>query len=166
MTTRRIIHCGICKGINHNRRTCPNNVKNTNIQPPETCPICYENIENKNFAITSCDHKFCIPCFIKASRAKDSCPLCRSIFTGENPQDQQRHLEAIKNMLDLYKHFSKTFRLFHDILRCDNHGTVSPSLALYIILPSLYTELLSFDNQIDERDLQTRIQAYFDDAEL
>ena len=41
------------------------------------CPICFETLGKKNFAVTECEHKFCLKCLIKSLNEKSTCPLCR-----------------------------------------------------------------------------------------
>ena len=40
----------------------------------EECPVCYEEIENKDIFITPCNHHICIKC---TERCKNVCPMCR-----------------------------------------------------------------------------------------
>lgn len=54
------------------------NIKN------QDCPICMENIEETNSAVTSCGHCFCLSCIIKAGRTNNDCPLCRQALTDNN----------------------------------------------------------------------------------
>jgi hypothetical protein len=46
------------------------------------CPICYEcpNIEDIT-AVSECGHQFCYDCIDNWGQMKNSCPLCKSIFT-------------------------------------------------------------------------------------
>ena len=78
--------CSVCKGVGHNKRSCPNS------KPVETpivskevdeCPICYEEIGAKNFLVTSCGHKFCLGCIPKHLANSNSCPMCRSDILDE-----------------------------------------------------------------------------------
>lgn len=53
----------------------------------EECPICYENIEDKNYFVTACcGNKFCGTCIFKHYSNKltlnTSCPLCRQNFVN------------------------------------------------------------------------------------
>jgi len=45
-----------------------------------TCPICYENIENKNTSTTKCGHIFHTDCLLKSIKYshKFKCPWCRN----------------------------------------------------------------------------------------
>jgi len=45
------------------------------------CPICLEDMGTNNFIVPSCEHKICIPCFIKNlkqnNNMSNNCCLCR-----------------------------------------------------------------------------------------
>ena len=45
------------------------------------CPICLEDMGSNNFIVPSCEHKICIPCFIKNLKQNhnigNNCCLCR-----------------------------------------------------------------------------------------
>jgi hypothetical protein len=50
------------------------------------CPICLNNFEKDingidiNFAITNCNHKFCLSCIVRHGKHKNLCPMCRGEF--------------------------------------------------------------------------------------
>ena len=44
----------------------------------DTCPVCLNNIQDKNYVITECNHKFCFGCLMSCCSYKSQCPLCRS----------------------------------------------------------------------------------------
>jgi len=54
------------------------------------CPICFNDFDLDicgnciNFAVTKCNHKFCLSCIIIHSRKKYTCPLCRGEFISSN----------------------------------------------------------------------------------
>jgi len=45
------------------------------------CPICLEDMGTNNFIVPICEHKICIPCFIKNikqnNNMSNNCCLCR-----------------------------------------------------------------------------------------
>ena len=43
----------------------------------ETCGICLGDIEENNYFITTCGHKFCANCLVEALHHKNTCPMCR-----------------------------------------------------------------------------------------
>ncbi|KAF2882730.1 hypothetical protein ILUMI_23463 [Ignelater luminosus] len=45
------------------------------------CPICLENMENKEISATVCGHIFCTSCITAAVRSNRSCPNCRAALT-------------------------------------------------------------------------------------
>jgi hypothetical protein len=45
-----------------------------------TCPICLEEIGEKNRCITPCGHYFCATCIFKSIMVRPTCPLCRSVI--------------------------------------------------------------------------------------
>lgn len=61
---------------------------NINIDDDD-CPICFEKMTNeKGTATTGCKHKFCTPCFARAMRKSNDCPLCRAKITPEDIGDR------------------------------------------------------------------------------
>lgn len=50
------------------------------------CPICYENIDNKNVTTTSCGHQFHTDCLLKSfnNRSNKVCPYCRNKLINDN----------------------------------------------------------------------------------
>jgi len=56
-----------------------------------TCPICLDEIESDNIAITKCGHKFCWDCIYETHRASSSvqsalikCPSCNTVMTNKD----------------------------------------------------------------------------------
>ena len=47
----------------------------------ENCPICLEEIKEKNFSVTDCGHKFHTTCLITCIKTNNNCPLCRTQIT-------------------------------------------------------------------------------------
>ena len=52
--------------------------KSSTIDVNDKCPICMENLENKNLTITKCGHKFCHTCLDTHSCKDNKCPVCRT----------------------------------------------------------------------------------------
>ena len=71
--------CSLCKQSGHNKRTCPSLVA----EEKDDCPICYEEIMDKNFCVTKCGHKFCMDCMPKHLQNNQKCPLCRDQVAPE-----------------------------------------------------------------------------------
>ena len=47
----------------------------------ENCPICLDEIKEKNFSVTGCGHKFHTTCLITSIKTNNNCPLCRTQIT-------------------------------------------------------------------------------------
>jgi len=94
--------CSKCRKKGHNVRTCPLLDNPSHQQESidaatevDNCPICMEGINDTNCCTTKCGHKFCLECFVKHSKIKDNCPMCRREFyfnkssrTTEQPQNR------------------------------------------------------------------------------
>ena len=66
------------------------------------CPICYENINDINYCVTSCKHKFCLKCFIKHIQIKDNCPMCRhELNFGLIPPNIRDHVTILNNPIQI-----------------------------------------------------------------
>ena len=50
-----------------------------------TCPICLEQIGDKNFCKTECGHEFCLKCLVSSCMQNNTnCPLCRKMIVPES----------------------------------------------------------------------------------
>jgi hypothetical protein len=53
------------------------------------CPVCFENIGDKNSCVTTCGHKFCLNCLLQSYNSLNNCPLCReTLNANEKPEDE------------------------------------------------------------------------------
>lgn len=59
----------------------------------EECPICYELLKEKDFSITSCNHKFHTSCLLKNGTL---CPLCRHELIIEIKDEDECTLEKLE----------------------------------------------------------------------
>jgi SNF2 family DNA or RNA helicase len=85
-----------------------------NINETDTCPICLDDIENDQIAITKCGHKFCNDCineFINemAKTSQVKCPKCNGhINTSEiflllqNSPQKNIHLTELSSLINEY----------------------------------------------------------------
>lgn len=62
-----------------------------NLQTSEACPICLDEIDTNNLAITKCGHKFCWDCLYQTHKSKESttlqsiikCPSCNTLISNK-----------------------------------------------------------------------------------
>lgn len=59
----------------------------------DTCPVCLNDMEEKNYVITNCNHKFCFSCLMTCCSHKNECPLCRAEIKEYN----NKKLPTFKN---------------------------------------------------------------------
>lgn len=80
------------------RKRAKNN-KNKNVEPENTCPVCYEYIDDGK-VILGCKHSFCLDCYNNFHIRNNQCPMCREEFTEkkyhEMPED---YLESLSSTL-------------------------------------------------------------------
>jgi len=50
-----------------------------------TCPLCFEEIENDNWGMTKCAHKYCKPCLQDWRKRHGTCPECRVNLNSASP---------------------------------------------------------------------------------
>ena len=50
----------------------------------DICNICFNDINDKNYCITSCKHKFCLSCILISIKYKNTCPCCRTELISNN----------------------------------------------------------------------------------
>ena len=64
------------------------------------CPICLDEIGEKNNCITECGHKFCLKCLSTALREKNTCPMCRKkLLTKNTDIEKINRLEYVTRAL-------------------------------------------------------------------
>lgn len=77
-----------------------------------TCPICYESMQEKGVCTTKCKHKFCTQCFITHTRQKNDCPLCRAVLLepgfqtpepNNNEQSDEADVEMVAELLEFMR---------------------------------------------------------------
>jgi hypothetical protein len=47
------------------------------------CPVCLDNIGEKNSCVTECGHTFCLKCILRAAQENTACPMCRNVLVDE-----------------------------------------------------------------------------------
>lgn len=60
-----------------------------NLQTSEMCPICLDDIQDIDIAITKCGHKFCWDCLYQTHKVKESlsiikCPSCNTLMSNKD----------------------------------------------------------------------------------
>jgi len=69
------------------------------------CPICKDKLINdKNYVITECKHKFHFSCLLYVLKINSKCPICRNIISetiiiGNIIQRTQSILERLENLI-------------------------------------------------------------------
>ena len=66
----------------------------------DPCPICLDEIGEKNSCVTGCGHKFCLKCLYTALRGKNTCPMCRGELVEEN--EDTKKIRSLENMNRIY----------------------------------------------------------------
>jgi len=85
------------------------------------CPVCYEEIDVVNYAVTPCNHILCSKCIYKCVRQKMDCPICRFKFENKRRICKTYILPPLPNSIieDFENHrkteFTIGFHLGHDI---------------------------------------------------
>jgi len=54
-----------------------NDIKLNDTIKEKICPVCYENIQDKNYIVTKCNHVFCNDCLFQSLKVNSTCPICR-----------------------------------------------------------------------------------------
>ena len=58
-----------------------------------------EPLTDKNLAVTSCGHKFCLECLLKHYKSKNNCPLCREdLVKSDQSVSTPRNLPDLEPM--------------------------------------------------------------------
>jgi len=66
----------------------------------DSCPICLEEIGEKNNCITECGHKFCLKCLSISLQGKNTCPMCRAELVGKS--DNEYEIERLTALYQAY----------------------------------------------------------------
>jgi hypothetical protein len=69
----------------------------------DSCPICLEEIGEKNNCITECGHKFCLKCLSISLQGKNTCPMCRAELVGKSDNEDE-----IDRLTALYHAFARS----------------------------------------------------------
>ncbi len=82
------------------------------------CSICYSNFKSKT--TLNCSHSFCIDCIKKWNEKKNTCPLCRVIFTEKEIIDniqrvKTRNLTRNIRKTDIDKEINTLARKINDL---------------------------------------------------
>ena len=71
---------------------------------PETCPVCYEELEGKMVITTICNHRFCFDCLEQwmnsMNRRWNNCPLCRCCLRPDFENELNEDGEIIEVLND------------------------------------------------------------------
>ena len=116
------------------------NNDNENVKKPklyDSCPICLNDIQDKNYVITECNHKFCFGCLMSCCSYKNQCPLCRSEIK-----------EYEQKKLPIFKHSD----MFNNILSSINN----PSYNFYELIDDMkdiiFGELIDFEDEFSDHE--------------
>ena len=64
-----------------------------------TCPICFESMTVKGYAVLGCSHSFCLDCLIKQAHIKQNCPMCRGDFKIDIKKEEKQKLKSIRSTM-------------------------------------------------------------------
>jgi SNF2 family DNA or RNA helicase len=114
-------------------------------QIEHTCPICLDDIDKDNLAITKCGHKFCWDCLYETYQANKSssreikCPTCNCVMTNKeifvvSDKSNMHVTEEVGQIVSKVKS-TKVGNIIHFLRQC---GTPDKKVILF----SQYDELL------------------------
>jgi len=85
----------------HSRTTQRYNTMSTFVSAHDVkeCPICYEEIGNKNTCTTECGHTFCFKCMAASIQRNVNCPCCRFELI-ERASDEDEDMDEISDEED------------------------------------------------------------------
>ncbi len=69
----------------------------------DPCPICYENLDDRDYCITACKHKFCIRCITTFIESKDKCPYCNSLIAVSSHKKKSLHKTKVYGPVGIFK---------------------------------------------------------------
>lgn len=102
----------------------------------DNCPICLECIQNTNYVVTKCNHKFCFSCLIHSCNLKNQCPLCRS------------EIEEFKNQLPKFRNSD----MFDNIISSINNRYYNIFDLIDKIKESVFEEITEENDQLSDRE--------------
>ena len=47
------------------------------------CPVCLDDIGEKDHCVTECGHVFCLKCILRATQENTACPMCRNVLVDD-----------------------------------------------------------------------------------
>ena len=72
----------------------------------DSCPICLDEIGEKNNCVTECGHKFCLKCLSIALQGNNTCPMCRAELVSRSEDAIEN--ERLKTTLMILNQKMKT----------------------------------------------------------
>lgn len=103
----------------------------------DSCPICLEVIQDCNYVVTKCNHKFCFSCLMNSCNVNNKCPLCRAEIE-----------EYKKKKLPVFKHID----MFDNIVSSINNPNYDIYNLIDGIKETIFDELLESDDNISEQE--------------
>jgi hypothetical protein len=156
-------------------------MSNFNMINIEECPVCFECIENTNFTITECSHKFHSKCLIETmAHGSFNCPLCRFVLGTQIKHEEEDEDEDYSTTLsdfsdeesELYTDYTlrglrfftnNLFNRMHSITdledekKCHKFDNCNYAYAYTATLSDVYTDfalrgLRLFTNNLEKKD--------------
>lgn len=125
------------------------------VQGNNTCPICYEECENKTI-LTCCSNSFCFKCINMWFINQKSCPLCKhainrtnEMFVVNNDQtdgDKNMEIDEEKDMSNEIHCSNDKMQNLENIIRCSDPGSK------FLIFSSYDSPLQDVSNILNKHD--------------
>ena len=116
------------------------------------CPICLDEIGEKNNCVTECGHKFCLKCLSTALREKNTCPMCRNKLLSKNTDiDKINRLEHVtRSLASECNYKSNEIKKYEDIylssmMKLQEGNTIQNQLKKDVVHRSLVIKLKNTD---------------------
>ena len=110
----------------------------------EECIICLNTINNNNYSILPCGHKFHFNCIISSLQHNDTCPICRiKVDINVNFEDDQQYIDNEESNFYIDDNINDNINMFNRIILSNRMIGQLPSQHFLI-----FTSTISFFNNV------------------
>lgn len=110
----------------------------------EECSICLNIINNNNYSILPCGHKFHFNCIHSSLQYNDTCPICRiKVNVNINFEESEQNIDNRESNFYIEDSINDNINMFNRLIL--NNRTVGPMPSRHFLI---FTSTISFFNNV------------------
>ena len=79
------------------------------------CPVCLDDIGEKNSCVTECGHAFCLNCILRSAQENTACPMCRNVLVTDSANTYEHNYNSVYELGHEEGYRDGSFRSQEDI---------------------------------------------------